>query len=383
MIFGRTRDSLERFRDKETVTADNVLDLFYDLCEDVKEETGTPVDRLPVSSVDGLMRRLPWTGNLIRKIYRASEEEVLSPERRRLLADIDSKVEEVTLEAEQAGDELDRTRTKREELARKKSELEATLKEQENIERACRVLETEADALEQRYVPELRTRLDTIRERVSGDREEKSRLEQEITNARKEHEEASEENRKAKAALEQEIQENAAAKEEADREQQKLMDGLMDHKKKREELETENKALLEQYEEEARELEEKQRIQEEEAKERRLALVQKNQEISREADELLRQEKELEEELARVRGERTAERMEQVKARIGLLQEIRVELDWHYRELLMVCGKGPGEIPEAQVFEAKLDQMEEELVGCAKLYRRILRNLEGVGGAKP
>ena len=61
MIFGRTRDSLERFRDKETVTADNVLDLFYDLCEDVKEETGTPVDRLPVSSVDGLMRRLPWT----------------------------------------------------------------------------------------------------------------------------------------------------------------------------------------------------------------------------------------------------------------------------------------------------------------------------------
>ena len=466
MKFGRIRDDLDQFRDTSEMTADAVLSLFFDLCEDVREETGRSVDRLPVSSVDSLMKRLPWTGNTVRRIYQANADEVLSPDRQRILADVDAKVSEVVAGAEKADGELEKTRAQRAQLRNAEERLRNALKEQERIQAECGTLSETIRDLRARIVPELtkqkerlmaqRSELDRqngslqgeIRElgdllekgrvRAQSLADEKKKLSVQLSDREKELEKLTQD----KEALDEKVSladsgvkeleekigalkqylENrdysalkarqmstleALTKSKADYDKlaadhaqtaKELQDAQALFEAKRRSAQTEEGALRtalneirakavaaqeeeallrKQQEAELAELEQESENQKLVAEARRLAILQRKQQVDQEAKDLLNKETELEEALSQMSGERTAQRIEAAKRRIAVMQQVREELDAHYAQLLTSLGKRPEEVKETELFENTLDRTEADIMECGRLYKKLLRSLEG------
>ena len=466
MKFGRIRDDLDQFRDTSEMTADAVLSLFFDLCEDVREETGRSVDRLPVSSVDSLMKRLPWTGNTVRRIYQANADEVLSPDRQRILADVDAKVSEVVAGAEKADGELEKTRAQRAQLRNAEERLRNALKEQERIQAECGTLSETIRDLRARIVPELtkqkerlmaqRSELDRqngslqgeIRElgdllekgrvRAQSLADEKKKLSVQLSDREKELEKLTQdkealdekvsladsgvkeleekigalkqylENRdysalkarqmstlealtKSKADYDKLAAEHAqtakelqdaqalfeAKRRSAQTEEGALRTALNEIRAKAAAAQEEEALLRKQQEAELAELEQESENQKLVAEARRLAILQRKQQVDQEAKDLLNKETELEEALSQMSGERTAQRIEAAKRRIAVMQQVREELDAHYAQLLTSLGKRPEEVKETELFENTLDRTEADIMECGRLYKKLLRSLEG------
>ena len=202
MRFGRVHDGLEQMSNRSSLAVEDVLDLFYDLCEDVREETGTPVDQLEMRNEDALMRRLPWTGNIFVKTYRANKGRFQTQTRTKILQGVESEVTAAVREADEAISVLEKTRSRREDLAAKKRELQRTLQETEESRAVCRQIQSEIESLEKEIDPVLKDRIRELRSYKQDREKEALELHEQIS--------------KEKAALEQSAAENGRLKHERD-----------------------------------------------------------------------------------------------------------------------------------------------------------------------
>ena len=159
MNFGRVRDGLEQMSGKNRVAVEDVLDLFYDFCEDVREETGRPVDQLELHDENALMRRLPWAGNTFVKIFKSNKDNFNTQSGMKILQVVENEVNSVIHETEAAADIKEQVRKRQEELQNKKNSLQQTLRETEESRRVCANIQSEIDKLEREIDPVLKDRI--------------------------------------------------------------------------------------------------------------------------------------------------------------------------------------------------------------------------------
>lgn len=202
MRFGRVHDGLDQMSNRSSLAVEDVLDLFYDLCEDVREETGTPVDQLEMRNEDALMRRLPWTGNIFVKTYKANKGRFQSQTRMKILQGVESEVEDAVRRTDEAVSVLEKIRSRGEDLAAQKRELQKTLQETEEGRAACRQIQSEIDSLEKEIDPVLKDRIRELRSYKQDREKEALELHEQIS--------------KEKAALEQLAAENGRLKHDRD-----------------------------------------------------------------------------------------------------------------------------------------------------------------------
>ncbi|MBQ2287568.1 MAG: hypothetical protein II251_02480, partial [Lachnospiraceae bacterium] len=73
--FGRSKDSLEALQSKSSVTLEDVLGVFIDLCEDVKGQ-GCSVDALEIEDSDRLLANLSRSGRILLKIMKKKSDQI-------------------------------------------------------------------------------------------------------------------------------------------------------------------------------------------------------------------------------------------------------------------------------------------------------------------
>ncbi len=69
MEFSLTMTDLSRLKSQKTVTVGEIISLLYDICQDASEETGLPLDQLPLGTEEILYKRLPWASRFLVKTY--------------------------------------------------------------------------------------------------------------------------------------------------------------------------------------------------------------------------------------------------------------------------------------------------------------------------
>ena len=65
--FERAKESLKALEQQDNLTIYDALNVFYDLCEDIRTATGA-VDKLPAGNDEQVVGRLCWAGRMLLKI---------------------------------------------------------------------------------------------------------------------------------------------------------------------------------------------------------------------------------------------------------------------------------------------------------------------------
>lgn len=118
MKFYRIKDDLALLERKNTVSAADILNCIYDLCQDVRTETGTGVEQKEAGDTEALGRRLPAVGRTIARICQRNQGVFRSPTLR-------ERAEEISRELEQLAAVLDQAQQEERQLVRQKNDLEA------------------------------------------------------------------------------------------------------------------------------------------------------------------------------------------------------------------------------------------------------------------
>ena len=90
----RASGTLKEYSKKNKLTAEDVLNVFYDLCEDVKDETGSPIDKADIGDEDNFVLRLGWASRLIARLYNRNQDILGSPEHKAVWEKADAKRQE-------------------------------------------------------------------------------------------------------------------------------------------------------------------------------------------------------------------------------------------------------------------------------------------------
>lgn len=181
MRFNITRSSIETLEKRDEITIIDALNVFFDLCEDVKAETGTPVFRLPVGNEEESVGRLNWAGRTIMRIaeknpeilakcdkgekYRKIEEELQGYVA--VLGEKEEDLKEVLQLREESGRTAEKLAEKSRELQQQRAQLEKSMEENKVLEESCRRLEEEIRSCENTDLPKLRLKKSALVDRLA------------------------------------------------------------------------------------------------------------------------------------------------------------------------------------------------------------------------
>ena len=70
MRFDRTRESLEVLERRKDISVYDALNVFYDLCQDVKDSGGGSVDKQALGGGDDAVLRVCWACQMMLKIVK-------------------------------------------------------------------------------------------------------------------------------------------------------------------------------------------------------------------------------------------------------------------------------------------------------------------------
>lgn len=80
MRFSRAKESLAVLENAKEVTIYDALNVFYDLCEDLRQENGA-IEKLPAGNESQMMRRMCWAGRTLLKIAEANPDYIEKSEK--------------------------------------------------------------------------------------------------------------------------------------------------------------------------------------------------------------------------------------------------------------------------------------------------------------
>ena len=353
MRFDRTRGSMDALEKKTELTAADALNLFYDLCGDIKDQTGEAADRLPVGDSGMTVTRLNWAGRMLLRMAAKPEMKTVDEEKQGRLANVSGELGRLAGELEET--ETAMTRAAQEEallkerqktLAEKKAGLEQEKEKEQKLKESCAALEQEIQTYREVSVPRQEEELERLA----------SQLETLCTDCEKRKEEI--------RRLEQQLKEQNQTKE-------KLENQLAEHQKKKIEKETECKRVeerLRQTQDETQKL--GQQIVRTEEDRRSLELQKKEKEAQLTTLEAWFQQPEARDLAAGIK---------QCQARIQAFQEIRerLEAEWEVIGGLLDRGVRPGNSPR-QMGQV-LDKLEEALEQYRQCYCSVIRQFDDGG----
>jgi len=161
-----TKRNLRRIAELDDPAIEDVLNFIYDFCQDIKSDTGTPVEKLVCREEDAMYKRLPWMGRTVTKISKENASVLTAESRRTRIGEMEAKLSELDRELEDAEklqaeleEQAVRVKQRREEVTFLKRDV---IEMQEQI----RQLEDQIRDLEMMNAEELGSRQEMLRERI-------------------------------------------------------------------------------------------------------------------------------------------------------------------------------------------------------------------------
>lgn len=219
MRFDRARESIEALEASGAVTIMDALNIFYDLCEDIRDSEASTVDKLPPGDPDRMVGRLCWAGRTLLRISKSNPEAVAG-------TDNAKRLEKICCELESQDNILARTQQKvkvllekQSVLDEKKQALDEALKQERRLSQDCRCMEGEIAEYETLKAPDLKQRhgqlvqrldecradaaqfrqqLETLQASLTTALSEKAELSEDVTDVQKRMTVATEQSRKLK-----------------------------------------------------------------------------------------------------------------------------------------------------------------------------------------
>ena len=441
MSFDRIRSDLRGMDEKLAgggkVTASELFNMIRDLCEDVRTETGVPVEKNPAGDTAQLLQQLPWMGRLISRQFRAIEDQVVDKRRQEDLADKMRELDRLSEQLELQAGETAVLEDKRRALRSRYAALEAGAAKKLELQKECEELEKQVRLASEVTVPRLQDRLSELTARRNQADALAQQLRQEIELTCQ----ACENAQQQQLNMTREMEEHTARREvllrgreqkaaqleqlrqmmgELDGECAKLQQQLdqLNHnlaRKDREQAKTRLKEAIAQTEQA---LQEYDRLQEEIAQQQRLLQEQnlKNQDavsrqqelkwqaeqeqlqtseriaqmqksidaakarretLSAEETALKEQNKQYEEWLASLELQQYLQRLEQMRQRNQLLMDIRANLSQDLERIREVKGIDPKE-PAPAVLQASFQDTEKWITHYQQLLSETVHLLSNV-----
>jgi len=145
MSFDRIRSDLRGMDEKlargEKLTASELFNMIRDLCEDVRTETGVPVEKNPAGDTAQLLQQLPWMGRLISRQFRTIEDQVVDKRRQEDLSDKMRELDRLAEQLELQAGETAVLEDKRRALRSRYAALEAGAAKKLELQKECETLE--------------------------------------------------------------------------------------------------------------------------------------------------------------------------------------------------------------------------------------------------
>lgn len=180
MKFDRARESIDALEASGDVTILDALNVFYDLCEDIRDSKAGAVDKLPPGDEDRMAGRLCWAGRLLLRIAKSNAEAVAGTDKAGRLEKICQELksqDDVLTEVEQQVKTLIK---KQEILEERKQAMEAALKQEKALSQSCGLMEREIAEYESLKAPGLKERHEQLTDRLAQCRKDTEVQEQKL-----------------------------------------------------------------------------------------------------------------------------------------------------------------------------------------------------------
>ena len=166
MSFDRIRSDLRSMDEKLAgggkVTAAELFNMIRDLCEDVRTETGVPVEKNPAGDTAQLLQQLPWMGRLISRQFRTIEDQVVDKRRQEELSDKMRELDRLAEQLELQAGETAVLEDKKNALRSRYAALEAGAAKKLELQQECDRLEKQVRLASEVTVPQLKSQLEEL-----------------------------------------------------------------------------------------------------------------------------------------------------------------------------------------------------------------------------
>lgn len=168
--FERTKESLKVLEQRENLTIYDALNVFYDLCEDVRQASGS-VDKLPVGNDEQIVGRLCFAGRMLLKISDKHPEIIENTRKAQNWANIESQLKDVDSQLEELIESGNNLNEQYEELRRKKERVVECVENEADMWEKCMALTQDIQTYENKRHPEVEKQLETVKEQLNLSRQ--------------------------------------------------------------------------------------------------------------------------------------------------------------------------------------------------------------------
>ncbi len=162
MRFSRVATTMEAMEKKQLVTLNDALNLFQDLCEDIKDDQNVTADRLPAGDEDEAVTRLAWMCRTIVRMAGQLPVESIDRDRMQRLEKVEENVARISEQLEGVSAGLITLKGKEEQLRTTESQLEEALRKDKALKEECDRLEAVIREYREMKAPDLRTRKERL-----------------------------------------------------------------------------------------------------------------------------------------------------------------------------------------------------------------------------
>ncbi|HIZ45032.1 MAG TPA: hypothetical protein H9672_10025 [Firmicutes bacterium] len=381
MRFSRVATTIKAMEQKQSLTLNDALNLFQDLCEDIRDDQNVTADRLPCGDEDEAVTRLAWMCRTILRMAGQLPVESIDQDRLSRLKKVEDDVTRASERLKEIAEGLEVLKERAGQLRQTEADLSRALEKDKQLKEECRRLEDSIREYEELKLPGL-----------SGRKEQLSReagvLQKAYDKLRDSCNQQEEDNRKRQDAIQEEkirfaemknvFQELKEQKEKLEEEVRKLEDQYQELKNRLQNTDASRRGLVEQIESleqslSRTDIESLRQLYEERTKE-----VEAREQEQKKLEDGIRQQEEALDRLKKTMEEKSKRTQEMVwdaeaeekKARTSLeLLENRMKEAQTRRQELM---------SQAVQKEKEAGQLEEWFRGMeADSYRERLRSSQG------
>lgn len=151
----RTEASIKALKNQKNATIVDALNIFYDLCKDIKDNEGTLIHKLPVGDENAVVNRLVWGSNQLQKIAKHNENTVGYEAQKERLQNLEKDAKELGEKFGTVEELIANYEKKKEELDTKQKLEKARFEKQQQLEKECAKLEEEILYYGENQIPQL------------------------------------------------------------------------------------------------------------------------------------------------------------------------------------------------------------------------------------
>lgn len=177
--FERAKESLKALEQQDNLTIYDALNVFYDLCEDIRTATGA-VDKLPAGNDEQVVGRLCWAGRMLLKISDKHPEIIENTRKAQNWESISIQLKDVDGQLEDLIESGNNLNQQYEELCRKKAHVIECVENETKMWEKCMALTQDIQTYENQRHPEVEKQLEMVNEQFNLSKQLYEQKQQEV-----------------------------------------------------------------------------------------------------------------------------------------------------------------------------------------------------------